>query len=123
MGLLEHAPASGVLAPWAGRQTSWQRSSSVAGLIYIGQQGGASNTLGTDITFQVYAALMIGGYSIIRGGVGNPLGGAMGLLVIAGVTEIIDLKGINTYYTDVVIGALLLAAVFLDRLRGGDSFE
>jgi len=96
---------------------------SVAGIIYIGQQGGASNTLGTDITFQVYAALMIGGYSIIRGGVGNPLGGAMGLLVIAGVTEIIDLKGINTYYTDVVIGVLLLAAVFLDRLRGGDSFE
>jgi ribose/xylose/arabinose/galactoside ABC-type transport system permease subunit len=96
---------------------------SVAGLIYIGQQGGASNTLGTDITFQVYAALMIGGYSIIRGGVGNPLGGAMGLLVIAGVTEIISLKAINTYYTDVVIGALLLAAVFLDRLRGGDKFE
>jgi ribose/xylose/arabinose/galactoside ABC-type transport system permease subunit len=96
---------------------------SVAGLIYIGQQGGASNTLGTDITFQVYAALMIGGYSIIRGGVGNPLGGAMGLLVIAGVTEIISVKAINTYYTDVVIGALLLAAVFLDRLRGGDKFE
>jgi ribose/xylose/arabinose/galactoside ABC-type transport system permease subunit len=96
---------------------------SVAGLIYIGQQGGASNTLATDITFQVYAALMIGGYSIIRGGVGNPLGGAMGLLVIAGVTEIISVKAINTYYTDVVIGALLLAAVFLDRLRGGDEFE
>ena len=96
---------------------------SIAGLIYIGQQGGASNTLGTDITFQVYAALMIGGYSIIRGGVGNPLGGAMGLLVIGGVTEIISLKAINTYYTDVVIGALLLAAVFLDRLRAGDTFE
>ena len=96
---------------------------SIAGIIYIGQQGGASNTLGTDITFQVYAALMIGGYSIIRGGVGNPLGGAMGLIVIAGVTEIISVKAINTYYTDVVIGALLLAAVFLDRLHGGDTFE
>jgi ribose/xylose/arabinose/galactoside ABC-type transport system permease subunit len=45
------------------------------------------------------------------------------LIVIAGVTEIINVKAINTYYTDVVIGALLLAAVFLDRLRGGDSFE
>ncbi len=96
---------------------------SIGGIIYIGQQGGASNTLGTDITFQVYAALMIGGYSIIRGGVGNPLGGAMGLVVIAGVTEIISVKAVNTYYTDVIIGFLLLAAVFLDRLRGGDSFE
>ena len=56
-------------------------------------------------------------------GVGNPLGGAMGLIVIAGVTEIISVKAINTYYTDVVIGALLLAAVFLDRLRGGDKLR
>jgi ribose/xylose/arabinose/galactoside ABC-type transport system permease subunit len=95
---------------------------SLAGLLYMGQQGGASNTLGGDLTFQVYAALMIGGYSIIRGGVGNPLGGAMGLLVIGGVTEIISLKGINTYYTDVILGALLLIAVYLDRLRGGDAF-
>ena len=96
---------------------------SIAGLLYMGQQGGASNVLGTDLAFQVYAALMIGGYSIIRGGVGNPVGGALGLLVIAGVTEIISLKAINTYYTDVILGLLLLLAVFVDRLRGGDAFE
>ena len=47
----------------------------LGGLLYMGQQGGASNVLGTDLAFQVYAALMIGGYSIIRGGVGNPVGG------------------------------------------------
>ncbi len=80
---------------------------SLGGLLYMGQQGGASNVLGTDLAFQVYAALMIGGYSIIRGGVGNPVGGALGLLVIAGVTEIISLKGINTYYTDVILGILV----------------
>ncbi len=96
---------------------------SLGGLLYIGQQGGASNVLGTDLAFQVYAALMIGGYSIIRGGVGNPVGGALGLLVIAGVTEIISVKAINTYYTDVILGLLLLLAVFVDRLRGGDVFE
>jgi ribose/xylose/arabinose/galactoside ABC-type transport system permease subunit len=96
---------------------------SLGGLLYMGQQGGASNVLGTDLAFQVYAALMIGGYSIIRGGVGNPVGGALGLLVIAGVTEIISLKGINTYYTDVILGILLILAVFVDRLRGGDAFE
>jgi ribose/xylose/arabinose/galactoside ABC-type transport system permease subunit len=96
---------------------------SVGGLLYMGQQGGASNVLGTDLAFQVYAALMIGGYSIIRGGVGNPVGGALGLLVIGGVTEIITVKAINTYYTDVILGILLLIAVFVDRLRGGDAFE
>ena len=95
----------------------------LAGILYIGQLGGATNTLGSDVVFLVYAGVMIGGYSIIRGGVGNPAGGAMGLLVIAGVTDIIAVKSINTYYTDVIVGALLLAAVFFDRIRGGDAYE
>ena len=42
----------------------------------------ATPALGLE--FQVYAALMIGGYSILRGGVGNPIGGALGLLAVAG---------------------------------------
>ena len=96
---------------------------SLGGLLYMGQLGGVTNTLGTDLAFEVYAALMIGGYSIIRGGVGNPIGGALGVLVVAGVTDIISLKSISTYYTDVIIGILLIAAVFLDRVRGGDAFE
>jgi ribose/xylose/arabinose/galactoside ABC-type transport system permease subunit len=95
----------------------------LAGILYIGQLGGATNTLGSDVVFLVYAGVMIGGYSIIRGGVGNPAGGAMGLLVIAGVTDIIAVKSINTYYTDVIVGALLLAAVFFDRIRGGEAYE
>jgi ribose/xylose/arabinose/galactoside ABC-type transport system permease subunit len=46
----------------------------------------------------------------------------MGLLVVAGVTDIIDIKGVNTYYTDVILGALTVLAVLLDRARGGDAF-
>ena len=95
----------------------------IGGILYIGQLGGASNTTGMGLEFQVYAALMIGGYSILRGGVGNPSGGVMGLLVVACVSNLIDLNGVNTYYTNVIVGALLLAAVYLDRLRGGDAYE
>lgn len=95
----------------------------LGGILYEGQLGGATNLLGTGLEFQVYAALMIGGYSILRGGVGNPAGGALGLLVVAGVTDIIDVKAINTYYTNVIIGVVLVLVVFLDRLRGGDAFE
>lgn len=47
----------------------------------------------------------------------------MGLLAIAGVTDIIAVKSINTYYTDVIVGALLLLAVFFDRIRGVDAYE
>ena len=52
-----------------------------------------SNYTGIGLEFQVYAAMMIGGYSILRGGVGNPVGGALGLLVVAGVANILDLSG------------------------------
>ena len=56
------------------------------------------------------------------GGRGAYIGrGALGLLVIAGVTDIIAVKSINTYYTDVIVGVLLLLAVYFDRIRGGDS--
>jgi ribose/xylose/arabinose/galactoside ABC-type transport system permease subunit len=96
---------------------------SIGGVLYMGQLGGSSNLLGTGLEFQVYAALMIGGYSILRGGVGNPAGGVMGLLVVAGVSNLLDVKAINPYYTNLIVGVLLLAAVLLDRLRGGDSYE
>jgi ribose/xylose/arabinose/galactoside ABC-type transport system permease subunit len=95
----------------------------IGGIIYTGLLGSAARTTGVGLEFQVYAALMIGGYSILRGGVGNPIGGALGLLVVAGMSNILDLKAISPYYVNIIIGALLLGAVLMDRLRGGDSFE
>ena len=95
----------------------------VGGIIYTGLLGSAARATGVGLEFQVYAALMIGGYSILRGGVGNPIGGALGLLVVAGMSNILDLKAISPYYVNIIIGALLLGAVLMDRLRGGESFE
>jgi len=95
----------------------------VGGILYAGQLGSASNALGMGLEFQVYAALMIGGYSILRGGVGNPIGGALGLLVVAGVANILDVQAISPYFVNIIVGLLLLAAVLLDRLRGGDAYE
>jgi ribose/xylose/arabinose/galactoside ABC-type transport system permease subunit len=95
----------------------------IGGILYVGQLGSASNYTGTGLEFQVYAAMMIGGYSILRGGVGNPLGAALGLLVIAGTSNIIDVQAISPYLTSIIVGLLLLAAVLLDRLRGGDAYD
>lgn len=95
----------------------------IGGLIYVGQLGSAAGATGFGLEFQVYAALMIGGYSILRGGVGNPIGGALGLLAVAGVSNILDLKAISPYYVNIIVGLLLLAAVLLDRIRGGDAYE
>lgn len=95
----------------------------VGGIIFAGQIGSAARATGVGLEFQVYAALMIGGYSILRGGVGNPIGGALGLLAVAGVSNILDLKAISPYYVNIIVGLLLLAAVLLDRFRGGDAYE
>jgi ribose/xylose/arabinose/galactoside ABC-type transport system permease subunit len=95
----------------------------LGGILYVGQLGAVSRLLGFGLEFQVYAALMIGGYSILRGGVGSPIGGALGFLVIAGAANILDLSGISPYYVNIIVGSLLLAAVLLDRLRGGDAYE
>ncbi len=95
----------------------------LAGMLFVGQIGAVSRMTGFGLEFQAYAALMIGGYSILRGGVGNPAGGALGFLVIAGAANICDLTATSPYYVDIVVGLLLLAAVWLDRLRGGDAYE
>jgi ribose/xylose/arabinose/galactoside ABC-type transport system permease subunit len=95
----------------------------IGGIVYVGQLGSASNYTGTGLEFQVYAAMMIGGYSILRGGVGNPIGAALGLLVVAGTANILDVQAISPYFTNIIVGLLLLAAVLLDRLRGGDAYE
>jgi ribose/xylose/arabinose/galactoside ABC-type transport system permease subunit len=95
----------------------------IGGILYVGQLGSTSNFTGTGLEFQVYAAMMIGGYSIMRGGVGNPVGAALGLLVIAGTANILDVQAISPYFTNIIVGLLLLAAVLLDRIRGGDAYE
>jgi ribose transport system permease protein len=95
----------------------------IGGIIYIGQLGGGSVALGDGMEFEVYAALLIGGYSIMRGGVGNPAGAVMGVLVVAGLNNILDIQRMSNYYTHIIIGILIIGAVFLDRLRGGDTYE
>jgi len=95
----------------------------LGGIVYAAQLGSAARATGFGLEFQVYAALMIGGYSILRGGVGNPIGGALGLLAVAGVSNILDLKAISPYFVNIIVGLLLLAAVLLDRIRGGDAYE
>ncbi len=95
----------------------------VGGILYVGQLGSASNVLGTGLEFQIYAALMIGGYSITRGGVGNPIGGLLGLLVVAGITNILNVTFTDPNYLDLITAIILVAAVLVDRFRGGDAFE
>jgi ribose/xylose/arabinose/galactoside ABC-type transport system permease subunit len=95
----------------------------LAGIVYAGQLGAAPVSLGGGLELQVFAAILLGGFSISRGGVGSPLGAALGIATLAMLSSLLNITGVVAFWQDVVTGCLLLVAVFLDRLRRGEGFR
>lgn len=95
---------------------------SLAGVVSTAQlQLGDPKTM-QGLELRVISACVLGGVSLTGGvgSIGHVVGGA---LVMGTVQNVMDLKGVSTFYQYVVSGAILLAAVLLDRLktRGGKA--
>ncbi len=86
----------------------------IAGVLIAGQFGAASNSYGQNMELRVITAVVIGGASL-SGGVGSILGTTLGVLFLAIVYNAFAMTGISTYYQDVVVGAMLLIAVFMSE--------
>lgn len=84
----------------------------IAGMIIGSQYGAASVSFGQNAELRTIAATAIGGASL-SGGTGNILGTALGVLFLAMVYNAFNMTGVNTYWQDVAIGAMLLIAVFV----------
>jgi simple sugar transport system permease protein len=80
-----------------------------------GQQG-----YGEGIIFSVFAAAVIGGVSL-RGGRGNMIGAASGVILLGLVQDILDLANVSNYWIEAIDGAVILFALFLARIVGGES--
>src|ERR1700727_1804071 len=80
-----------------------------------GQQG-----YGEGIIFSVFAAAVIGGVSL-RGGRGNMVGVASGVILLGIVGDILDLANVSNYWIEAIYGAVILFALFLARVVGGES--
>jgi simple sugar transport system permease protein len=80
-----------------------------------GQQG-----YGEGIIFSVFAAAVIGGVSL-RGGRGNMIGAASGVILLGVVQNILDLADVSSYWIEAIDGAVILFALFLARIVGGES--
>lgn len=95
---------------------------SLAGVVSTAQLqlGDPKSMQGLEL--RVISACILGGVSLTGGvgSIGHVVGGA---LVMGTVQNVMDLKGVSTFYQYVVSGAILLAAVLLDRLktRGGKT--
>lgn len=83
------------------------------GVIYASRVGTAVPQIDNDLLFQVIVACVIGGTSL-TGGEGTVFGTFVGCVLIGSVNNSLDILGISTFWQDIALGGLLVAAVGLD---------
>jgi len=89
-------------------------------------QGSQLNTgtpnMGMMFELYVIAAVVVGGTSL-AGGSGRVLGTLIGAFIISVIQNGMNLLGMESYTQQVVLGAVILGAVLVDKLRGGELGE
>ena len=79
-----------------------------------GSQGDPTTAMGMEL--DVIAAVVIGGASL-SGGEGTVLGALIGALLMSTIRMGCVLNGIETSWTEIITGAIIVVAVIIDRLR------
>lgn len=90
--------------------------SGLAGMMLSARTGSALPQAGIAYELDAIAAVVIGGTSL-SGGVGRVTGTLIGSLIIGVMNNGLDLMGIQSYYQQVLKGALIVGAVMLDQKR------
>lgn len=91
-------------------------AAAVAALLQLGYYGAASSGDGQGYELNVIAAAVVGGASL-TGGRGSAVGALLGALIIQMITSGIVILGIDQSYSQIIIGAVVVAAVLLDQLN------
>jgi ribose transport system permease protein len=87
----------------------------VAGILDGARVGAVYVQAGLGLEFQVITAAVIGGTSL-DGGKGTIFGSLLGVIVMAMLTNVLNLVGVDPYWQSVLVGVILVAVVALDRL-------
>jgi ribose transport system permease protein len=101
--LLEIYALSGVLA-------------GVAGVLVMARLGAGSPASGATDNLNAIAAVVIGGASLF-GGRGTVIGSVIGTAIIAVLLTGLVLINVPPFWQEVAVGAVLIAAVYIDQLR------
>jgi ribose transport system permease protein len=88
----------------------------LSGMIEASRLMSGQPTAGQGYELQAIAAVVIGGGSL-RGGEGTVLGTLVGAFIMGLLSDGSDLLGINPYWQQVIIGAVIILAVWLDEVR------
>jgi simple sugar transport system permease protein len=94
----------------------------IGGWMEAGRVSSVASTqgYGEGIIFAVFAAAVIGGVSL-QGGRGNMVGAASGVVLLGVVQNILDLENVSNYWIDAIDGAVILFALILARVIGGEA--
>jgi ribose transport system permease protein len=88
----------------------------VAGWLLAIRTSGATANLGVGMLFRAFAAVVIGGVSL-KGGIGQLPGVYAGVLLLSAIQTAMNVMALPVQYTQMILGALVLAAVLLDTVK------
>jgi ribose transport system permease protein len=89
----------------------------VAGIMILGWQGSAINAVGTGYELRVIASTVIGGANLM-GGEGGAFGAFIGAALIEVIRNSLLMAGVDSNWQGIFVGAFIILAVLLERLRG-----
>lgn len=87
-------------------------------LMLTARTGSGEPNLGASLLMPSIAAAVIGGISL-QGGIGGVAQAVLGALFISILSNGMNLNEVNGYVQDIVLGAVILGALYLDRFRKG----
>ena len=88
----------------------------IAGVVIAARLSSAQPQLGVGYELQAIAAVIIGGTSLL-GGRGSIVGTLIGALIMSVLINGLRIMAIQTEWQNVVVGLVVLFAVFTDNLR------
>ncbi|GAA4368656.1 ABC transporter permease [Nocardioides caricicola] len=87
----------------------------LAGVVYAARYGTISSGAGYGMELQAVGAAVIGGVAIF-GGSGTVWGAAIGAFLLVTINRALPVVGISDFWQRAVVGALIIAAIVLDRV-------
>lgn len=91
----------------------------VGAVILVGRLNAAQPIAGTGYELDAIAATVIGGTSLM-GGVGSVISTSIGALIMGVLQNGLTLLNVTPYLQRLIIGLVIILAVFLDQLRRGE---
>jgi ribose transport system permease protein len=92
----------------------------VGGVLFTSRLNAGIPTAGTGYELNAIAACVIGGASLF-GAKGGAFGAAAGALIVGTLNNGGTLLAVNAFYLQIIIGALILIAVFFDQWQSRQS--